>query len=89
MPKREWGEESNGKLPHLFIPSETATLVSEFEMEYLPLGRIAALLPEFAVKDLPLGRTLMMIKIKNTTLLQYNSPLSLPPSSHNPHINKK
>ena len=25
MLKREWGEESNGKLPHLFIPSKTAT----------------------------------------------------------------
>ena len=25
MLKREWGAESNGKLPHLFIPSKTAT----------------------------------------------------------------
>ena len=25
MLKREWGVESNGKLPHLFIPSKTAT----------------------------------------------------------------
>ena len=61
MLKREWGAESNGKLPHLFIPSKTATLVPEFSMEDLPLGRIAALVPEFAVKDLPLGRTLMMM----------------------------
>ena len=45
MLKREWGAESNGKLPHLFIH----------------LGRITALVPEFAVKDLPLGRTLMMM----------------------------
>ena len=29
MLKRAQGAESNGKLPHLFIPSETATLVSE------------------------------------------------------------
>ena len=58
MLKREWGRESNGKLPHLFIPSKTATLVSEFAEEDLPLGRTAALVPEFAVKDLPLGTTL-------------------------------
>ena len=61
MLKREWDAESNGKLPHLFILSNTATWVPEFEMEELPSGRIAALVPEFAVKDLPLGRTLMMI----------------------------
>ena len=30
MLKREWGAESNGKLPHLFIPSKTATLFPEF-----------------------------------------------------------
>ena len=57
MLKSEWGVESNGKLPHLFIPSKTATLVPEFAMKYLTLGRIAAFVPEFAVKDLPLGRT--------------------------------
>ena len=64
MLKREWGAENNGKLPHLFISSKTATLVPEFAMEDLSLGRIAALVPEFAVKDLPLGRTLMMMMIK-------------------------
>ena len=47
-------------LPHLFIPSKTATLFPEFALEDLPFGRTAALVPEFAVKDLPLGRTLMM-----------------------------
>ena len=57
MLKREWGAESNGKLPHLFIPSKTATLVPEFAMEDLSLGRTAALVSEFAMKDLPLGRT--------------------------------
>ena len=36
----------------------TATLVSEFAVEDLPLGRTAALVPEIAVKDLPLGRIL-------------------------------
>ena len=50
--------ESNGKLPHQFIPIKTATLVPEFAVEDLPLGRTAALVPEFAVKDLPLGRKL-------------------------------
>ena len=48
----------NGKLPHLSIPSKTATLVPEVAVEDLPLGRISALLPEVAVKDLPLDRTL-------------------------------
>ena len=47
-----------GKLPHLFIPNKTATMVHEFAVEDLRLGRTAALVPEFAVKDLPLGRTL-------------------------------
>ena len=61
MLKREWGAESNRKLPHLFIPSKTASYVPQFAMEDLSLGRIAALVLEFAVKDLPLGRTLMMI----------------------------
>ena len=58
MLKRECGAESNGKLPHLFIPSETATLVPEFAMEDLSLGRTAAVVPEFVVKDLPLDTTL-------------------------------
>ena len=52
------GSESNGKLPHLFIPSKTAVAVPEFAVEDLPLGRTAGLVPEFPVKDLPLGRTL-------------------------------
>ena len=50
--------ESNEKLPHQFIPSKTATLVHEFAVEDMPLGRTAASVPEFAMKDLPLGRTL-------------------------------
>ena len=58
MLKREWGAESNGTLPHLFIRNKTANLVPEFEVEDLHLGRTAAVVPEFAVKDLPLGRTL-------------------------------
>ena len=58
MLKREGDAEINGRLPHIFIPSKTATLIPEFAMEDLPLGRNAALGPEFVVKDLPLGRTL-------------------------------
>ena len=58
MLKREWGAESNGKLPHLFIPNKTATLVPEFAVEDLPLDRTATLVPAFVVNDLPLGRTL-------------------------------
>ena len=53
MLKREWGVESNGKLPHLFTPSKTATLVPEFAVEDLALGRTAALVPEFAVEACP------------------------------------
>ena len=57
MQKREWCAKSIGKLPHLFISSKTATLVPEFAVKDLPLGKTVALVPAFAVKDLPLGRT--------------------------------
>ena len=50
--------KTTGKLPHVFIPSKTATLGPEFGDEDLPLGRTAALVAEFAVKDLCLDRTL-------------------------------
>ena len=36
MLKKEWGMESNGNLPHLFIPCKTAILVPEFAVEDLP-----------------------------------------------------
>ena len=58
MIKREWCVKSNGKQLHLFIPNETATLVPDFAVEDLHLGRTTALVPEFALKDLPSGRTL-------------------------------
>ena len=45
---------SNGKLPHLVIPSKTATLIPEFAVEDQSLDRTAALVPQFAMKDLPL-----------------------------------
>ena len=57
MLKRELGAKSNGKLPHLFIPSKTATMVPEFAVEDLPLDRTATLVPAFVVKDLSLDRT--------------------------------
>ena len=58
MLKRQWGAGSNGKLPHLGIPSKTGTFVSEFSVEDLPFDRTAALVSEFAVNDLPLGGAL-------------------------------
>ena len=58
MLKRGYGADSKGKLPHLFIPSKTATLFPEFAVEDLPLGRTTVLVPGFAVNDLTLGRTL-------------------------------
>ena len=65
--------ESNGKLPHVSIPSKTSAWVPEFIVEDLPLGRIAALVPEFAVKDLPLGRTLMMMMMMNIINIKENA----------------
>ena len=58
MLKREWGAESNGKLPHLSIHSKTAAWAPEFAVEDLLLSRTATLVPGFAVNYLPLGRTL-------------------------------
>ena len=58
MLKREWDAESNGKLPHLFIPSKTSIMVPEFAVKDLPLERTANFVPAFAVKRLPLGRTI-------------------------------
>ena len=40
MLKREWNAKSNEKLPHLFIPSKTATLVLEFAVEDRPLAEL-------------------------------------------------
>ena len=46
MLKRKWGAESNEKLPHLFILSETATLVPEFAVVYrLHCSRFISYLP--------------------------------------------
>ena len=56
--KERVGCGKQGKLPHLSIPSKTATWTPEFAVEDLPLDRTATLVPEFAVKDLSLGITL-------------------------------
>ena len=58
MLKREWGAEGNRKLPHLFIPSKTATLVPVSAVKDLPLDRTANMVPAFAVEELLLGRTI-------------------------------
>ena len=65
MLKREWGAESNGKLPHLFIRSKTAILIPEFAVEDLPLGRTAALVPCLSLQctTCPGQNTLMMMMI--------------------------
>ena len=62
MLKREWGAESNGKLPHRFIPSKTSTLVPEFAVEDLPLSRTAALVPECSGRPALGQNTLIMMK---------------------------
>ena len=43
MIKREWGVESNEKLPHLIIPGKTDTLVPEFAVEDLPSAELQPL----------------------------------------------
>ena len=94
MLKREWGTESNGKLPHLFIPSNPATLVPEFAVEDLPLDRTATFILAFAVKDLPLGRTLIMMMMMTnimiggpvTQAIRHSHPTTGVPSSHLGHF---
>ena len=56
MLKRRVGCGKQRKLPHLFIPSKTETLVPEFAMEDLSLGRTAALVPEFCSERPTLGQ---------------------------------
>ena len=58
----EWGAERNGKLPHLFILTKTAALITEFAVEDLPLNITAALVPALCSERRALGQnTLMMI----------------------------
>ena len=53
--------KATGSYRNLFIPSKSATLVSEFSVEDLPLSKTATLVPAFAVKDLPLETILIMM----------------------------
>ena len=59
--------ESNGKLPHLVIPSKTATMVPEFVMEDLPFVRTAAFVPKFT-SERP-------VLVENTLLISYTVEL--------------
>ena len=61
MLKREWGAESNGKQPHLFIPDKAAALVTEFAVEDLSLSRTAIFVTEFAVEGLLLSRIATLV----------------------------
>ena len=70
MLNREWGAvDSNGKLPHLFIPSKTATLVPDFAGEDLPLAELH--LGSYACNEGPAlwKDTLIMILCINITVL--------------------
>ena len=40
--EREWGAESNRKIPHVFIPSKTAEWIPQFAVDDISLSRIAA-----------------------------------------------
>ena len=63
MLKREWGGESNEKLLHVFIPCKTATLVPEFAVEDLLVGRTVALVPEFCSERPALGQNTLIMMI--------------------------
>ena len=62
MLKREWVAESNGKLPHLFIPGKTAALVPEFAVEDQPSAVLQSWFLTFVVEDLPLSRTSTLVR---------------------------
>ena len=55
--------ESNGKLPHLFIPRKTATLVPEFAVEDVPLAELQPWCLSLQRKTCLLGRTPMIMMI--------------------------
>ena len=61
MLKREWGVESNGKLPHLFIPSKTAAWVPEFPVEDLPFEQNCGLGSLVCSGGPALGQNILMI----------------------------
>ena len=55
--------ENNGKLPHLFIPSKTPTLVPEFAVEDLPWTELQGWFLRLQSKTCPCQNTLMMMII--------------------------
>ena len=61
---KERGCGKQGKLPHLFIPSKTVTLVTEFAMEDLPLSRNATLVSVFCSERPALWQnTMIMVEV--------------------------
>ena len=62
--KREWGAESNGKLPHLFIPPKTAALVPAFAVKDMFLGRTLMMMMMSLL--LTLGHSLTNWLLKNS-----------------------
>ena len=76
------------KLPHLYFPSKTASLVPEFPVEDLPLGRTETVVPVFAVKNLSLDRTLwwwwiVIIHIYTETCLLFEKQFHIRLIQHN------
>ena len=63
MLKREWGVESKGKLPQLFIPCKT-TLAPEFAVEDLPLDR-TEICSCICIERPALGQNILMNMIIN------------------------
>ena len=61
MLKRKWGAESNGKIPHLFIPSKIVTLVPEFAFKTCLWTELQSWFLHFQWKPALGQNTLMMI----------------------------
>ena len=62
MLKRQWGAGSNGKLPHLGIPSKTGTFVSEFSVEDLPFRQNCSLGVWICSERPALGQSTLMMR---------------------------
>ena len=89
--KREWGAESNGKLPHLFNPGKTAALVPEFAVEGFPSAETAVLVSAPCSEGPDLGQnTLMMMVMMIMMILTWSShpyralPVWLPLFTYSP-----
>ena len=73
MLKREWGAESNGKIPHLFILSKTAALVPEFAVEDSAFGQNCSLGACVYSEKPVLGQNTLMIIIHHIIVLLISS----------------